>query len=171
MNLNEIGDLDLGWLAGFIDGEGCFTLRVLNRLDRHDPTHPHWRIWVRLDISQLAIHRDALEKANKMLGGGGTISIHHPGTGRRRKCCKLVFMNNRNKFLQMIETLDKCPFVVKAKQYAIWKKAILAWQDMKKGRNTKNVNRPVYLKMIKFAKEMEEAKRPDMQIHLLPAQN
>lgn len=55
-----------GWVVGFVDGEGCFSLSVL----RNETTRSGWQVFPEFVVTQGAKSRDALEELRKFFGCG-----------------------------------------------------------------------------------------------------
>nr|WP_234821257.1 DNA methyltransferase [Mycobacteroides abscessus] len=109
------------WLAGFIDGEGCF------RVQRHERgTYScTFSINVRRD------ERGTLESVKRFLGVG-TIS-EHEGSGNANPLCRYVIQDKAG-CIRLVQVLDKYPLRAKKRlDYDAWAQAVSEWSSMKRG--------------------------------------
>jgi hypothetical protein len=118
------------WLAGFIDGEGCFTIPAHRSGGR--PLQYSARLVVALRADDAAILREIRDRT-----GLGTLQVHrssgqridgsphHPGlmwmVAAKRDCMGIV------------DLLDRYPLrAKKAADYAIWREAVLLWSKVRR---------------------------------------
>lgn len=106
------------WLAGFIDGEGCFSIVRLKREGRIC-----WAL--RFTLKLRADDRPILDECQRRAGGLGTIREtrpkgHHPQA--------MWVIESRDGCLALAEILDRFPLrAKKARDYAIWREALDEW--------------------------------------------
>ena len=55
-----------GWIAGFVDGEGCFSVPIF----RNHNTKLRWQVQPQFVVAQAASSRDVLEELVRILGCG-----------------------------------------------------------------------------------------------------
>jgi len=55
-----------GWIAGFVDGEGCFSVPIF----RNSKTKLHWQVQPQFVVAQSASSRDALKEIGRFFGCG-----------------------------------------------------------------------------------------------------
>jgi len=112
------------WLAGFIDGEGSFTITVYRNKDgspRHYGTRFH--IGLRDDDSPI------IEEIADRLGFG--LRVQQRGSwddryGKRHNPQKFFQLNSAIDCMKLVKLLDKYPLrAKKAKSYAIWRLAVI----------------------------------------------
>lgn len=114
----EVPD-DFGhWLAGFIDGEGCFWI------GRHAKSAYRCMFAVSLRADDLPI----LEEVCERTGVGWTTKVKRASAGSPAGAAPNVQwrVTNRADLLQLITLLDRYPLrAKKAAEYAIWRQAVL----------------------------------------------
>lgn len=118
MDYPEI-DLAFGhWLAGFIDGEGCFTAH------KRGPTHKSGGYLVAFKIQLRADDLCILEEIQARTGLG---RIHsYPNTGSRSLPVAILSIGSKSDLARLVELLDAFPLrAKKARDYAIWREAVL----------------------------------------------
>lgn len=111
------------WLAGFIDGEGCFYLRF----DPRRPSSFGAGLKVGLTEADAAILYEVAARTG--LGRVRHDDWHHRQRPTNRPtvvwevCAKAECAG-------LVEVLDRFPLRArKAGEYAVWRQAVLAWQD------------------------------------------
>jgi len=116
-------DKDAGWLAGFIDGEGCFACRVADRT--HKGGGYNVRVWLNITQGVSRIH--ALKYARELFKGFSRIQISRKSNGNPRwqDTYRLLVGTNKIDLAKTIDVLDQCPFVTKAKEYVLWREAAM----------------------------------------------
>jgi hypothetical protein len=146
-------DRDFGnWLAGFIDGEGCFGL-----YKRSDS--PGWaaRFFVKLrddDADVLLMCRDTL--------GIGTIRyIREPNPAWGSQV--LWTVSSRADRLALVAILDDCPLrAKKRKDYALWREAVLLMEKVVQhagNARTKELNEPIWQRLAELKRLLSEERR------------
>lgn len=115
------------WFAGFVDGEGCFQISVAFN-GRNGPSYRClFDITLRFDDAPI------LEEARRRIGVG-SINYFQP-TGRRSARAVRWHVKNKDEALFLTRLFDMYPLrAKKAKDYAIWREAVLSWHDGTKGR-------------------------------------
>lgn len=98
------------WLAGFVDGEGCFTVD-----ERGIP-----RLTIKLRADDLAV----LEGLRASFGGGLTV---HDAAGARRPVASWHVVSKRD-LTALLRYFDRHPLrAKKARDYAIWRQAVILY--------------------------------------------
>jgi hypothetical protein len=102
------------WLAGFIDGEGCFTIIQ----------HANGSWEVKFYLSLRDDDMSVLEEIQDRLGIGRIYRTPERGSTRPQASWRVTRLSDS---LKLIEFLDRLPLRArKAKDYAIWREAIFA---------------------------------------------
>ena len=65
---------DIRWLAGLLEGEGCFSTSTSPRNERQFPC---------LQVSAVSTDRDVLERAKNILGGKTKVKVRTHGYGKK----------------------------------------------------------------------------------------
>jgi len=110
------------WLAGFVDGEGCF------RVQRHERgTYTcTFAIKVRRD------ERGTLERIQRFLGGIGHIN-DGDGSGNAHPQSTYT-VGDKTGCLRLVRLFDKYPLRAKKRlDYEPWAQAVVEWNNMKRG--------------------------------------
>lgn len=131
------GTLDDGfgyWLAGLIDGEGCFGIYASNRNKGHDDYRLTFSLTLRDDDEPM------LQEIHRRLEFGGFTRERRQRAASRAwqwKSNPTVTWGvwNRAGHLALVEVLDRYPLrSKKARDYAIWREALLTarcdWQRL-----------------------------------------
>lgn len=111
-------DRDFGnWLAGFIDGEGCFS--ILNS--------SYQRAWSCRFAIKLRLDDEPILRECQQRLGIGTIQYEgeddHGGKPKARWS-----VHTKGDALKLIEVLDEHPLrAKKARDYVIWREAVVEW--------------------------------------------
>ena len=115
------------WLAGFIDGEGCF---LIARRTRREGAYPYFSPAMRLAIR--ADDRPALELIQATTGIGRLYD--HAGGGARNPSSAWA-VNRKDDCARLVQILDAHPLrAKKAAEYAVWRKAVLLWGTAEYGK-------------------------------------
>lgn len=110
------------WLAGFIDGEGCFRVHK----EKSGAYYAcHFTLKVRDD------ERETLENIVATTGIGHL----KPDLIRGGSKPALIWVvQSKAECLKLVDLLDRFPLRAKKRRdYAIWRQAVLHWRDMKRG--------------------------------------
>ncbi len=109
------------WLAGLIDGEGCFLVKRHSR-GTHAPTFA---------IKMRADERGTLERIQRTLNVG-TVGLT-PGSGGAND--QVVWrVQDKAGCQRLVDLLDKYPLrAKKSLDYAIWRDAVLEWSSRPRG--------------------------------------
>jgi hypothetical protein len=116
-----VADLDASfanWLAGFIDGEGCFTIAR--------STHGGYvcRMMIKVRDDDMAI----LEEIAHRTGIGYTSRNRPYGSTRRANPAAIWNVGTRADCVALVALLDRFPLrAKKARDYAIWREAVIWW--------------------------------------------
>ncbi|WP_165614056.1 DNA methyltransferase [Mycobacteroides chelonae] len=109
------------WLAGFIDGEGCF------RVQRHE----RGTYTCTFSINVRRDERATLEAIKRFLSVG-TIS-EHEGSGNANPLCRYAIQDKAG-CIRLVQILDKYPLRAKKRlDYEAWAEAVSEWSSMKRG--------------------------------------
>lgn len=145
-------DIDPGfghWLAGFIDGEGCFAIAT-NSNRRYPSRCCHLRIQLRDDDTAI------LEAIRDKTGCG---AIYHrtdgPYSPRSSWYCY-----SRPDAVAMVEILDRYPLrAKKARDFAIWREAVHVWTQTRRGPGTTPGNLVAWRRMAELQEALQRGRR------------
>ncbi len=124
LNLRRLDDGFGHYLAGLIDGEGCFTIpRASARPDQ--ATHSYQcRFELGLRDDDLAI----LEEIQQRTGLGRLSPRSGKSSSRRNRPSIRWDIGSRRDCAGLVQILDRYPLrAKKAADYAIWRRAVSAW--------------------------------------------
>jgi len=146
------------WLAGFADGEGCFTIDITSRAAK-----------VCLDINLRMDDVDTLKALQQEFGGylryrGVSPSRKAQLPGAKPSYCWTV--TSRKDILNIIEYFDKYPLRTKKKyEYAVWREAALLYYRFSKGQEGGNIGNPQWLvdAMAEYKEELQRLKKYNEQ--------
>lgn len=112
------------WLAGFIDGEGCFGITRLRR--------DHGICWsLRFTLKLRSDDRPILEECRDRAGGIGTIRSTKP---RGHNLQAMWVIESRADCQALADILDRYPLrAKKARDYVIWREALMEWSNGETG--------------------------------------
>jgi hypothetical protein len=134
------------WLAGFIDGEGCFYITGAGK-SRPGVWRPRFSLTLRCD------DRPTIEAAQVAVGGLGTIHEYEP-TGPGRRVVRWMFQSQSD-CEALCAILDIHPLrSKKANDYRIWRGAVADAADLRRGKKdgTSAANAEIYAR-IKLCKD------------------
>lgn len=123
-------DRDFGnWLAGFIDGEGCFFIAAVKRKGaggrEYYTYRPIFSLTVRDD------DEDVVKLIHQVLGVGSLHYYQPSGTGKR---VVRLAIQSHDGCATLREVLNNCPLRAKKKRdYEVWCKAVDVALTLKKG--------------------------------------
>jgi hypothetical protein len=117
------------WLAGFIDGEGCFTIRkTTKRVVTYSTS-----LAVRLRADDAAILREIQVRT----GLGRMYSIRCSGQrkdGTQHHPCMGWIVASKSDCMGIVDLLDRYQLrAKKANDFAIWREAVLLWANVRHG--------------------------------------
>lgn len=139
------------WLAGFIDGEGCFGL-----YKRSDSDGWVFRFFLKLRDDDAEI----LERLRHEIGG--TVRYEAPSNSRWGGQA-IWTISSRSECLRLVEILDAHPLRAKKRHdYAIWRRAVLLFADIEQhvgNANAKAANAPLWAEVRKCKEELTELRR------------
>lgn len=114
------------WLAGFIDGEGCFAVK--SSRNRDSPVVYHrcsFALQVRID------DQPVLDEICRETGIGRVTRVQARG---HRNTTVVWSVVSKDHCLKLVALLEQFPLrAKKAKDFEIWKRAVLLWTGLPKG--------------------------------------
>ena len=115
----EVSD-DFGhWLAGFIDGEGCFSVSYNGQRQRYPSLKCTFRIALRSDDTPL------LEECRRQTGLG-VVYRQRPFANQKWNPSAMWHVAHKSDSARLIEILDRFPLrSKKARDYAVWREAVI----------------------------------------------
>jgi hypothetical protein len=138
------------WMAGFIDGEGSFTIPLTGK--GHMPS-PRFVLGIRAD--DIDILRSCCVFVN-----AGAITISNAPTRRNPVATWLI--QNKADCLRLVNNLDTYPLrAKKLRDYHCWRAAVMLHQTVKPGcgPGRTSLNTAVRAEMMALKKEMEEGRK------------
>lgn len=142
------------WLAGLIDGEGCFLIVRDRRNWRRDYFTCHFRICLRSD--DLAI----LEECHRRTGIGTLHGATNHASDFDRKPQVRWWVYSRSDSQRLVEILDVFRLrSKKARDYAIWREAVAAWSTVRQYKNPPSDNEPVWQCMGELREKIIDVRR------------
>ncbi len=133
------------WLAGFIDGEGCFSM---NRLRRKGVDYRSYacRFAIRLRHDDVPV----LEEIQRRTGCGKINELRptSPTIWWDSKPYATWQVFSKRDCLRMIEILDKYPLrAKKARDYLVWREAALLWASVRQTGSHSERNQSIWDQM------------------------
>jgi len=140
--------MDKGYLAGIIEGEGCFTINTCKVSDA-----PRFAIVLRDD------DRVIIEQIKSVLQTNANVTVE-PGGGNDRPCARLR-LGGSDDCMRLIEFLDDNPFKGKKRpQYEIWKKAVYYHRRNRvPGNHDKDLAERKHAQMMVYYNQLRQLKR------------
>jgi hypothetical protein len=124
------------WLAGFMDGEGSFGIAGGNTRGSY-----HCTACVKLRGDDRAILEEIVERT-------GIGSVRYQPNTQRTHPQYAWLVHNRAGCLALIELLDRYPLrAKKARDYAIWREAVIDWSAPRARRSGRDWGRMAALKV------------------------
>ena len=155
--LNDFATFSKDYIAGIIDGEGCFNLSTIN-----NTVHMSFTFNMRIDAYP------ALQIINRTIGNLGKFTFvdveydySKKGKNAPRNNRKIVVMHigkyeNMKKFA---EWLKDCPLFLKKKEYEVWKEALFFYDKHRKGSGKgKRISKWVLYKMREYEEKLKALK-------------
>lgn len=114
------------WIAGFVDGEGCF---VINTTKTH--------LSCRLTVQLRADDRPVLDRICAYMGVGRVNVTHSPSVADRGFPPLARWdVYRKDDCLTLVRFFDTFPLLgKKGRDYEIWRKAVLLHQEVRGGKN------------------------------------
>lgn len=139
------------WLAGFIDGEGCFGV-----YKRRDSSGWIFRFFVKLRDDD----GDILEECQRRIGG----TLRFEKSKNPKWGGQVIWaVSSREDCLRLIDVLDKHPLRAKKRRdYALWREAVLLFSSVTKhcGNETaKRNNAPIWAEIADIKDQFNELRR------------
>lgn len=123
------------WLAGFIDGEGCFY--ITTNTNQPGWCRPKFALGLRCD------DRPVVESIRTTLGDIGTIHEYQPKSNSKRKVHWTISSQADCEALCVL--LDAHPLrSKKQKDYEFWSRAVSAAAKLRRGNGVEKANADIY---------------------------
>lgn len=137
------------WLAGFIDGEGTFAIHRQNIDRRHDTYGCKLIVKLRDD------DREILDEIVRQTSIGSVI-WKKPGLSGRNSRAQVAWqVQSRSDCRAAVSILDEYPLrAKKARDYAIWREAVLLTAGLRNGGNPSTMNAPIWRRMGELREEL-----------------
>lgn len=139
------------WLAGFIDGEGCFGI-----YKRKDSAGWIFRFFIKLRDDDAQILYDCQSYI------GGTVRLiasTNPKWGGQ----VVWSVSSRSDCLKLIELLDEHPLRAKKRlDYALWRRAVFLFDDVQRhvgNSKAKAANKPIWDEISSLKEQLTELRR------------
>ena len=130
-NMDTLDDGFGHWLAGFIDGEGCFGI-AQRQGEKHNSSIYYFCF---MSIKLRDDDRSIIEEI-RCRTGIGSIYVNKARSNSKTGIQWLII--NKSDCLSLVEILDKYPLrAKKSKDYAIWREAVLLWVSQPLGHRWK----------------------------------
>lgn len=112
------------WLAGFVDGEGCFI--IAHKGPRSGRLQCALRVQVRSDDLPILVEIRQRTGVGYIVTRGARPTQPNPGV--------VWQVQNRADCLRLVEWFDRHPLRArKAQDYAIWREAVVTWAKVRRG--------------------------------------
>lgn len=125
------------WFAGFVDGEGCFTIP---KLKQKNNTYYYKSVF---SINQREDNRDVLYLIHDTLGGFGTLCTYNNDYNGKKRA-KLISLSTGGKAqnLYLIDLLERYPLQGRKKQqFDLWKRAVMLSSSIQPKKNGRFIRR------------------------------
>lgn len=124
---NDVLDSGFGhWLAGFMDGEGCFSIQEQRNRGYGQTLHYVCKARVTLRGDDAAILYEISERT-----GIGTVLSQHCSNVNPKATWEV---SRKAECVALIAILDRYPLrAKKAADYELWRQAVFAWMEIRRG--------------------------------------
>lgn len=137
------------WLAGFIDGEGCFTIDRIGKKNRTACYACRFSLRLRNDDSPI------VDEIHRRTGLGQIVAKAlqtNPTWESKPAVVWQVF--SRADCLGLVALLDRHPLrAKKARDYALWREAVVVWGTAR--RTSTGANAPVWARMLELRERLQ----------------
>ncbi len=118
--MNKIDDVFGNWLAGLVDGEGCFQIEKRGRNNASANYKCRFHLVLRDDDKAIIE-----EICNILEVGTICISPARPSNGRNNRAVTRFYIGAINECTQMVKLFEKYPLRTKKKRdFTIWKQVV-----------------------------------------------
>jgi hypothetical protein len=139
------------WLAGFIDGEGCFALR------RHNPSHICGHSWGAIFVLKVRDDDAAIIEEIAARTGLGRVTYGRAPSGYRNTRPQAKWqVQSKADCVALADLLDRYPLrAKKARDLAVWSKAVrLRLQTVNGGPSARERNEPIWAEIAELYEEL-----------------
>jgi hypothetical protein len=147
------------WLAGFVDGEGCFLVR---HRSNHGLEH---MVYCMFCIKLRADDREIIEEIRRWLGFGRIAAIRPRMTGDGIICRQpQIDFSVRPKAdcLRLVDIFDRYPLrAKKARDYALWREAVTVWAGIPSNGAGGGPHLPAWARMAEICAALERVRKYD----------
>lgn len=142
----------LHWLAGLIDGEGCFFARFYPQADGRMP------LTLRAEITLRADDREVLEDIRRNLGLGAI--TYRPSRGTNWSATVTWRVSGREDCQLLVQFLDQAPLRSKKKRdYMLWRDIVALYAQFKRGGvGARAANDPLIQRITLLTEQLREAR-------------
>jgi hypothetical protein len=142
------------WLAGFVDGEGCFYIaRIATRKKGVEYVNYRCAFTIGLRDDDRAI----IEEIRNTFGFGLMADVKPRGIGKS----PMVYLQVLNKadVLLLVDFFDRFPLrAKKARDFAIWREAVLEWNSKLRG-GGRHIGRQDWSRMAELHEELKAVRK------------
>lgn len=141
------------YIAGFVDGEGCFALKFRRDVKKNRIGQPAYFSW---DVEFAVVLRsddlEILKQIQKTLGCG---KIYICGRSQARYCVDSVF----DLFGKIVPFFEKYPLRAKKKKdFELWREAVIMFERKSQNKTTKSFSTNDLLRLNDIHQEMRGIK-------------